>query len=67
MDAEPGRHTGAPVIAGALARLECRLVTVHDGGDHAALLGSVPGAHRGPADDALLFHEGAFRRLQVPA
>ncbi|WP_414719880.1 hypothetical protein [Streptomyces sp.] len=42
-------------------------MTVHDGGDHAALLGSVPGAHRGPADDALLFHEGAFRRLQVPA
>ncbi|EFL00101.1 MULTISPECIES: flavin reductase family protein [unclassified Streptomyces] len=63
VDVEPGRHTGAPILVGALAWLECGLTAVHDGGDHSILLGSVLDAGRGGDDPALLFHGGAFHHL----
>lgn len=66
----PGERTGAPVLPGALAWLECELVKTYDGGDHTIFLGEVLSAHRGgdeadvgeePA--ALLFFGGGFHRL----
>ncbi|MFH9862954.1 flavin reductase family protein [Streptomyces sp. NPDC017202] len=63
VDTEPGRRTGAPVLSGALAWLECGLEAVYDGGDHSIMLGTVLDAGRGPDTDALLFYGGAFHRL----
>ncbi len=38
---EPGVVTGIPVIEGAAARLECRMHSRPDGGDHTILIGEV--------------------------
>jgi flavin reductase len=63
VDAIPGPYTGAPILAGSLAWLECELATVYDGGDHSIFLGEVRAIGRGEADHALLFYEGGFHRL----
>jgi flavin reductase len=63
VDAIPGPYSGAPILAGSLAWLECELATVYDGGDHSIFLGEVRAVGRGEADNALLFYEGGFHRL----
>lgn len=60
VDCWPGRHTGAPIVTGSLAWVECKLAAVYDGGDHSIFLGSVLGIGRGDSRDALLFHGGRF-------
>ncbi|MGD0602528.1 MAG: flavin reductase family protein [Streptosporangiaceae bacterium] len=71
VEALPGPYTGAPILCGALAWLECTLATVYDGGDHSIFLGEVQAIGRGETGDALLFYEGRFHRLEsgilVPA
>ncbi|HEU5331967.1 MAG TPA: flavin reductase family protein [Actinocrinis sp.] len=63
-ESTPGRRTGAPIMAGALAWFECRLAAVYDGGDHSIFLGEVLDLGRVPdADDALLFYGGGFHGL----
>ena len=64
-ESTPGRRTGAPILAGALAWFECRLAAVYDGGDHSIFLGEVLDLGRAvpDADDALLFYGGGFREL----
>ncbi len=64
----PGPVTGAPLLDGALAALECRTTAVHDGGDHSIIVGQVVGVSgpdgagsRGP----LVHYAGAYRRLQL--
>lgn len=59
----PGEHTGAPLIAGALAHFECRLWRRYDGGDHTIFLGELLAAGRGADSDALLFLSGRFHHL----
>ena len=58
----PGPVTGAPVLDGALAALECQTYAVYDGGDHSIIVGLVTavagpagpdGAPGGPADPDL--------------
>jgi flavin reductase (DIM6/NTAB) family NADH-FMN oxidoreductase RutF len=61
----PGPVTGAPVLDGALAVLECTTKAVYDGGDHSIVVGHVvavsgPSGDRGP----LLHHAGRYRRLR---
>lgn len=56
----PGPNTGAPVIDGALAWIECALASTYDGGDHSIFLGSVLASSHGPAGDALLYFGGGF-------
>lgn len=68
VDTFSGRFTGAPMIRGALAWLECSLAAVHDGGDHSILLGSVLDLVRGKPDEPLLYFRSAFRsRLPNPS
>jgi flavin reductase (DIM6/NTAB) family NADH-FMN oxidoreductase RutF len=60
----PGPLTGAPILDGVLAAMECRTHAVHDGGDHSIVVGEVlgitePGGERGP----LIYHAGRYRRL----
>jgi len=58
---EPGHH-GAPLIAGALAHLECRITDTLEGGDHVIHVGRIEHVrtHEG---DPLLFYQGKYRRL----
>jgi flavin reductase (DIM6/NTAB) family NADH-FMN oxidoreductase RutF len=60
----PGPLTGAPILDGALASMECRTTAVHDGGDHSIVVAEVlgvtePSGEGGP----LIYHAGRYRRL----
>lgn len=50
---------GVPRLAGCLARLECRRHAVHDGGDHAIVLGEVTAATLATGHP-LVFSGGAY-------
>lgn len=63
----PGPHTGAPLLSGSLAWLECELAEVYDGGDHSIFLGNVLSASRGSSRQALLFFGGGFHQVLPPA
>jgi 3-hydroxy-9,10-secoandrosta-1,3,5(10)-triene-9,17-dione monooxygenase reductase component len=54
--------TGLPLIAGALAHIECRVAARYPGGDHEIMLGEVLALRRGEATP-LVFHRGAFHAL----
>lgn len=56
-----GPRTGAPLIAGSLAWLECELAQVYHGGDHSIFLGTVLDASR-RSGEALLFFGGGFHQ-----
>jgi len=63
----PGPVTGAPLLDGALATLECRTTAVHDGGDHSIIVGqvvAVSGPGGPPPRGPLVHYAGAYRRLQ---
>ncbi|MET8977520.1 flavin reductase family protein [Streptomyces sp. NPDC004539] len=62
VDWSAGACTGAPLLSGALAWLECELSAAHDVADHSIFIGDVVGASRGDARDGLLFFRGGFRR-----
>ena len=60
-----GPVTGAVVLDGALAALECRTTSVLDAGDHTVLVGEVLGLSvPEPAADPLLYYEGRYRTFQ---
>ena len=63
----PGPVTGAPLLDGALATLECQTFAVYDGGDHSIVVGRVIGVGA-PADTPprgpLIHHSGRYRRLR---
>jgi flavin reductase (DIM6/NTAB) family NADH-FMN oxidoreductase RutF len=54
--------TGAPLIPGALAHIECRLVSAHPGGDHTIYVGEVENLSVFPGRP-LLYHASGYRRL----
>ncbi|GGY84640.1 flavin reductase family protein [Streptomyces omiyaensis] len=62
VDWAPGPRTGAPLLSGALAWLECELSTSYDIGDHSIFVGDVVGTGRSGDTDGLLFFGGAFHR-----
>jgi flavin reductase (DIM6/NTAB) family NADH-FMN oxidoreductase RutF len=60
-----GELTGAALLDGALATLECQTVAIHDGGDHTVLLGEVLGVRVSRPDGGpLVYHRGEYRRLE---
>ena len=61
----PGPATGAPILHGTVAWLDCSLVTSHDGGDHEIFIGSVEASGFGLADDALVFYCGTFHQPRL--
>lgn len=63
VDWVPGPHTGAPLLTGALAWLECEVAGAQVAGDHSMFLGSVVAATTGDGDQALLFYRGGFHRV----
>lgn len=56
-------ETGSPILEGALAYFDCRLIEHHDGGDHTIFLGEIVAA--GFREDAqpLLWYGSGYRRL----
>jgi flavin reductase (DIM6/NTAB) family NADH-FMN oxidoreductase RutF len=63
----PGPVTGAPLLDGALAWLECDVEAAHDGGDHTVFLGRVRWVDNDPScGDPLLYFDGRYRRLENP-
>lgn len=51
---------GNPIIAGAIARIECRKETVHEAGDHLIVLGRVNELDTGAPGMPLLFYRGGY-------
>lgn len=60
------RATGAPIIAGSLAYLDCRVVGRYPGGDHTIYLGEVVDAARLSDRGPLIFYEGRYLGLADP-
>lgn len=59
-----GRASGAPLIAGAHAWLECEVAAVFDPpGTHAIVVGRLLHFALGDAERPLLFHAGTYRAL----
>jgi len=61
-----GERTGAPLLAGALAWLECMLAGAHVVGDHSIFIGEVVSSGRGSPSDGLMFFAGTFMRAARP-
>ncbi|XIG76392.1 reductase [Streptomyces sp. SGAir0957] len=59
-----GAHTGAPLVGGALATLECRTERLVPAGDHTLVIGRVLSAALPSADGGpLLYFRGRYRNL----
>jgi len=54
--------TGAPLLAGVLATLDCRVDAAHDAGDHVIYVGRVESAEVGEGEPLLYYH-AAYREL----
>ena len=55
--------TGAPILSGGLAWLDCRLQQAISAGDHTIVLGLVVAAGAAAQDDPLLYFGSQYRRL----
>ena len=56
--------TGAPLIDGSLATIECRLEQEHDGGDHVIAVGRVVAVEVAEERGPLLFYRGGYGRFE---
>jgi flavin reductase (DIM6/NTAB) family NADH-FMN oxidoreductase RutF len=56
-------HTGAPIISGALAHLDCELEAAIPGGDHTIMIGRVLGAASNPDAKPLLYYRRGYRTI----
>jgi flavin reductase (DIM6/NTAB) family NADH-FMN oxidoreductase RutF len=54
--------TGAPLLEGALVNLDCRLVAIHDAGDHVLCVGEIEEAHV-KEGEPLLYFRGSYGRF----
>jgi flavin reductase (DIM6/NTAB) family NADH-FMN oxidoreductase RutF len=54
--------TGAPILPGAAAVLDCRVAAAHDAGDHVIYVGRVEDVEIG-GGEPLLYHRGVYRKL----
>jgi flavin reductase len=62
-----GAHTGALLLDGALATVECRTWAVHPGGDHTVVIGEVLALSTPRPDLApLVWHRGRYTGLAGP-
>jgi flavin reductase len=62
----PGPRTGAPLMSGSLAWLECELAEVYQGGTHSIFLGKVLSSSHNPGRQALLFFGGSYQHVMPP-
>jgi len=59
--------TGAPLIDGAVAHLDCKLERSYTVGDHDIFIGEVLGLQLADSAEPLLFHGGRYRLLRDDA
>jgi flavin reductase (DIM6/NTAB) family NADH-FMN oxidoreductase RutF len=55
-------ETGALLVPGAVAQLECAVVAAHRAGDHTIYVGEVRAVRASPGPP-LVYHRGAYRRV----
>lgn len=58
--------TGAPILDGAVAAFDCRLLTSYDAGSHRIFIGEVLEAVAGPGEPLLYGHRRYGRRVPLP-
>jgi len=58
--------SGAPILEGSAAFLDCRLHAAHEAGDHLIVIGEVLELEVSDGHEPLLFHGGGYRLLQPP-
>jgi len=56
-------ESGAPVVTGGLAAMDCARHAVHDAGDHVILVGRVLRLHSRPEGAPLLYFRGGYAGL----
>jgi flavin reductase (DIM6/NTAB) family NADH-FMN oxidoreductase RutF len=56
-------HTGSPIVAGAIAHLDCALEAAIPGGDHTIMIGRVLGAAFDAEKQPLLYFRRRYRKL----
>ena len=59
-------ETGAPILDGTIAFLECRIAEIHPGGDHDIFVADVVEAQIRSDEAPLLFHRGRYPQLTNP-
>ncbi|SHN32397.1 flavin reductase family protein [Cryptosporangium aurantiacum] len=62
----PSPVSGAPVLDGVIAWIDCMLESVHPAGDHVFVTGRVSASGLGADNDPLVFAHGRYRRLAPP-
>ena len=63
LDFSIGEASGAPLMAGAVAQIECTTESIHDGGDHDILIGRAKSLASSDASRPLVFFAGGYRGL----
>lgn len=58
-------ETGSPLIAGALAHIDCELEEAFPGGDHTIAVGKVVAAYFDPTRLPLMYFRRAYRSLRM--
>ncbi len=56
-------ETGAPLVGGAIAQLECEMGEHFEGGDHIIVMGKVVGGEILSDEGPLLYFQGKYRRI----
>jgi flavin reductase (DIM6/NTAB) family NADH-FMN oxidoreductase RutF len=57
--------SGAPLLRGGVAWFDCRVVGIHDTGDHRLFVGAVDASGQGDATAALVYFDRRFYRLSL--
>jgi 3-hydroxy-9,10-secoandrosta-1,3,5(10)-triene-9,17-dione monooxygenase reductase component len=65
IDWQSARHTGAPLLDGALAWLDCVVRDVHEAGDHYLVVAQVMHLEAGRGEP-LMFYRGGFGSFHSP-
>jgi flavin reductase (DIM6/NTAB) family NADH-FMN oxidoreductase RutF len=60
-------ETGSPILDGAIAYFDCRLVASHAGGDHSIFIGEIVGAGYDEAAEPLVWYGSRYRQLSPEA
>jgi flavin reductase (DIM6/NTAB) family NADH-FMN oxidoreductase RutF len=58
-------ETGSPILDGAMAFFDCRLVAQHPGGDHTLFVGEIVAAGFVEDADPLIWYGSRYRRLRA--
>lgn len=56
-------ETGSPILDGAIAYFDCRLVATHTGGDHSIFIGEIVGAGYDEGAEPLIWYGARYRQL----